>query len=239
MSWSWAGFIAAAYLVGAIPFGVIIGNMKGIDIRAHGSGNPGATNVARVLGRKLGIICFVLDFLKGALPVLAAGFAFDLVEHRSIATMPQAQQWLWLAVAIAAVAGHMFSPFIGFRGGKGVATAFGAMLTMWPMLTLPTLGAMVVWYGTLRVTHYVSIASILAALCVPIGYLFAHPLRDVMDQPWSDTWADIRHASPGFVVTSLLALAVMWKHRGNIARLRRGEEPKAGKPARRGDVLSE
>jgi glycerol-3-phosphate acyltransferase PlsY len=238
MNWEWAAAIAGAYLIGSIPFGVIIGNMKGIDIRAHGSCNPGATNVARVLGKKLGLICFALDFLKGALPVLVSGFAFEVVG-KPVTALSIAQQWMWLGVAVAAVLGHMYSIFIGFRGGKGVATAFGAMLTMWPVLTLPTLGAMVVWYAAVRLTHYVSIASMLAALSVPIGYLLAHMPQQAFDQPWADTYASLMHSSPAFIVTSLLALVVVWKHRGNIARLRRGEEPKAGRPVRRGDVLAD
>ena len=238
MNWAWLAFIAAAYVVGSIPFGVIIGNIRGIDIRAHGSRNPGATNVARVLGKKLGLLCFALDFLKGALPVLVSGFALGVINQPVTALTP-VQQWMWLCVAMAAVLGHMFSIFIGLRGGKGVATAFGAMLAMWPVLTLPTLGAMVVWYAAVRMTHYVSVASMLAAISVPISYLLAHPLAKVLDQPWSDTMDAIVHSLPGFVVTSALAVVVVWKHRGNIARLRRGEEPKAGRHVRRGDVLAE
>lgn len=236
MSAWWLACIAGAYVVGSIPFGVIIGKAKGIDIRQHGSGNPGATNVARVLGKNLGVLCFVLDFLKGAAPVLVAGAWFDVINHGP-AELSVPQQWLWLAVALAAVLGHMFSIFIGFRGGKGVATAFGAMMAMWPLLTMPTLGAMVVWYAAMRLTHYVSVASMLAAVSVPISYLLAHPLKNVLDQPWAETWAEIAHASPGFIVTLLLAAIVVWKHRGNIARLRRGEEPKAGRAARRGNVI--
>jgi len=234
----WLAVIFGAYLAGSIPFGVIIGKMKGVDIRAHGSKNPGATNVARVLGKQLGILCFALDFLKGAVPVIVAGVLFETLNHR-VADMTMFEQWMWLCVAVAAVLGHMFSIFLGFHGGKGVATAFGAMLAMWPVLSLPALGAMVVWYAAVRLTHYVSVASMLAAVSVPIGYLFAHMPQQAFDQPWADTIATLKHASPAFIVTTLLALTVIWKHRGNIARLRRGEEPKAVRSVRRGDVLAD
>jgi len=234
---AWLVAMAGAYAVGSIPFGVIIGKAKGIDIRAHGSKNVGATNVARVLGKKLGLLCFALDLLKGAIPVLVAGAALGTlnVAVRDLSAM---QQWCWLGVAGAAVAGHMFSVFLGFRGGKGVATAFGAMLAMWPVLTFPALGAAVVWYAAVRLTHYVSVGSMLGAMSVPIGYLLAHPLNKVMDVPWSETQAAIMHSAPGLIVTSLLAILVIWKHRSNIGRLRRGEEPKAGRTVRRGDVLA-
>jgi glycerol-3-phosphate acyltransferase PlsY len=237
MTWQWAAAMVCAYVVGSIPFGVIIGKARGIDIRAHGSRNPGATNVARVLGKKLGLLCFALDFLKGAVPVLVAGVVFHVI-NTPVAALSVSAQWCWLGVAVASVVGHMFSLFLGFRGGKGVATSFGALMAMWPLLTIPALGAMVVWYAAVRLTHYVSVASMAAALSLPVGYLLAHPLSKVLDQPWPDTWAAIEHSSPALMVTSLLALVVIWKHRGNIARLKRGEEPKAGRPMRRGDMLA-
>lgn len=238
MMWPWFIAIAAAYVVGSIPFGVIIGKSQGVDIRAHGSRNVGATNVGRVLGKKWGLICFFLDLGKGALPVIVSGAALGTLNV-SVSMLSVEQQWLWLGVAAAAVAGHMFSLFLGFSGGKGVATAFGAMLSMWPVLTFPALGAAVVWYTALRVTHYVSVASMLGALSVPLGYLLAVMPQAAFDQPWPDTFASLKHASPAFIVTLVLAAVVVFKHRGNIARLKRGEEPKAGRTLRRGDVLAD
>ena len=115
----WIVCIAGAYLAGSIPFGVIIGRARGIDIREHGSKNIGATNVSRVLGARLGLLCFVLDVGKGAGPVIAAGALFDLLGKRPVdpdaATLTQSETWLWLAVAGATIVGHMYSPFLGFR----------------------------------------------------------------------------------------------------------------------------
>jgi len=238
MTWQWLVAIAGAYVIGSIPFGVIIGKSQGVDIRTQGSRNVGATNVGRVLGKKWGLLCFLLDLAKGAIPVVVSGAVLGTLNV-SVAQLSVEQQWLWLGVAVAAVVGHMFSLFLGFAGGKGVATAFGAMLAMWPVLTFPALGAAVVWYAALRITHYVSVASMLGALSVPVGYLLAVMPQAAFDQPWADTFAALKHASPAFVVTLLLALAVVFKHRSNIARLRRGEEPKAGRGVRRGDVLAE
>lgn len=227
----WALCILGGYLAGSIPFGLLIGRLRGIDIREHGSKNIGATNVGRVLGRPLGMVCFVLDVAKGAAPVLIAGVVNDTLA-RPAAELTQAQMWLWLTVAIAPVLGHVYSLFIGFKGGKGVATGFGALLAMWPLLTFPTLGALVVWYTALRLTKYVSVASMSAVVSLPIFALLAAAPGDL-----ENIGATLRHASPPIIVTAALALFVIIKHRGNIARLRRGEESRVGGAARRGDVM--
>lgn len=218
----WLILIIAAYLAGSIPFGLIIGHMRGVDIRQHGSKNIGATNVGRVLGRKWGMLCFTLDAAKGAAPVLVAG-AMTGVLGRSLSDTTQAELWLWIAVAAAAVIGHMASVFIGLKGGKGVATAFGALVAMWPLLTIPSLVAIVVWYTALRLTRYVSVASMAAAVSLPIGTALAAVPPDVRN-----VGKALAHATPLLVVTSALAVLVIYRHRSNIARLRRGEEPKHG-----------
>lgn len=207
--------------------------MRGVDIRQHGSRNIGATNVGRVLGRRLGMTCFVLDFLKGAGPVIGAGFINGVIKD-NVGDLTASQMWLWLAVAVAAVLGHMFSIFLGFAGGKGVATAFGTLVAMWPLLTFPALGALVVWFGTLRAMRYMSLASMIGSASIPVWYLISL-------SPWpGETWfAHLQHASPPLIVTTALALLVIYRHRTNIARLRRGEEPKVGGTARRGDVLED
>ena len=235
----WIVCIAGAYLAGSIPFGVIIGRARGIDIREHGSKNIGATNVSRVLGRRLGLLCFVLDVGKGAGPVIAAGALFGLLGKRPVdpdaeTVLTQAKTWLWLAVAGATIFGHMYSPFLGFRGGKGVATSFGAMVGMWNVLTIPALGALVVWYGVLRLTRYVSVASMTAAVSLPLGYALS-----VLPNDLSDSLDQVMAAKPPLIVTAAMALLVIYRHRGNIARLRRGEESKVRGKARRGDVLDE
>ncbi|MHC4141327.1 MAG: glycerol-3-phosphate 1-O-acyltransferase PlsY [Planctomycetota bacterium] len=231
----WIVCIVGAYLIGSIPFGVLIGRVRGVDILQHGSKNPGATNVARLLGRPLGAVCFVLDMGKGAGPVLVAGSIFNLLGRRpasldpEVAVLSQTEMWLWLAVACAAIAGHMCSPFLAFRGGKGVATGFGAMVAMWPVLTFPALGAIVVWYGVLRLTRYVSLASILAAISLPVGYAVC--VRDP-----AELMNHLMTAWPPLAVTALMAAMVVYKHRGNIARIRRGQEPQVRGTARRGDL---
>jgi len=243
----WIACIVGAYLIGSIPFGVIIGRARGVDILRRGSKNPGATNVARLLGRPLGAVCLILDMIKGAGPVLIAGSIFNFLGQRpasldpGVAVLNQTEMWLWLAVACAAVAGHMCSPFLAFRGGKGVATGFGAMVAMWEVLTFPALGAIVVWYGVLRFTRYVSVASILAAVSLPLGYAVSVLPRDpaVLPNPWSDSLEQVLTAWPPLAVTALMAAVVVYKHRANIARMRRGQEPQVRGSARRGDVLEE
>ena len=241
----WIVCIVGAYLLGSIPFGVIIGRARGVNILRHGSKNPGATNVVRLLGRPLGAVCLILDMGKGAGSVLVAGSIFGFLGRRpasidpEVAVLSQAEMWLWLAVACAAVAGHMCSPFLAFRGGKGVATGFGARVAMWEVLTFPALGAIVVWYGVLRLTKYVSAASILAALSLPLGYAVSVLPRDALELPLSASIDQLLTAWPPLAVTSLMAAVVVYKHRGNIVRIRRGQEPKVRGSTRRGDVLEE
>ena len=221
---TWVACIGGAYLVGSIPFGVLIGRARGIDIRQHGSRNVGATNVGRVLGRRLGLACFALDLLKGAVPVLAAGVAGGMIGREPTAPgMGPVAIWLWLAVASAAVTGHMASVFLGFNGGKGVATSFGAMLAMWPLLTFPALGALLVWYAVVRLTRYVSLASMLAAVSVPLWY-FAW----IVPHVGPEILPSLARTGPPLIATAALACLVVWRHRANIGRLRRGEEPKIG-----------
>lgn len=235
---TWIIWIAAAYLIGSIPFGVLLGRMRGVDIRQHGSRNVGATNVARLLGKKLGLTCFFLDMAKGAGPVVGAGVTTG-VFARLPAEVTEGQMLLWLGVAIAAILGHMFSVFLRFGGGKGVATGFGSMLAMWPLLTLPALIAFVVWYATLRLTKYVGLASVAAVASLPLLVGVVSVAADAGKQGLAATLADLGHAWPLIAVTALLACVVTWKHRGNLARIRRGEEPKIGTGPRRTDAADE
>jgi glycerol-3-phosphate acyltransferase PlsY len=218
----WIACIVGAYLVGSVPFGVLIGKARGIDIRTLGSKNIGATNVGRVLGKKLGLTCFALDLLKGAGPVLIAGLLAGTLGHPP-EELTAAQMWLWLAVAAASILGHMASLFLRFAGGKGVATSFGAMLAMWPLLTLPALAALVVWYAMLRIFRYVSLASIAAAISLPLWYLVS-----LVPSSGRQVVPSIVDGAPPLIVTTLLAAFVVFRHRANIARLTRGEEPTIG-----------
>ena len=195
--WFWWAAIAIAFISGSTPFGVMIARSRGIDILKEGSGNPGATNVGRVLGRRFGIACFLLDACKGAAPVLLSGWLAGLLG-RDAGQMASPAAWGWMAVAVAAILGHCFSPFLRFRGGKGVATGFGAVLAMWPILTIPAIAAFLVWGVVLGLTRFMSLASMIGAIVLP---------------------------------STVLAMAVGTGDgavRGNIARLRRGEESSVG-----------
>jgi acyl phosphate:glycerol-3-phosphate acyltransferase len=213
---SWTIAIALTYFVGSIPFGVLIAKTKGVNIREHGSKNIGATNVGRVLGKKLGLACFFLDVLKGAIPVLVVGMIANLFGQ-SIEQTTTTQMLLWICVALAALLGHMYSIFLKFGGGKGVATTFGGMIAMWPLLTIPVLLAFLAWIITLKGTKMISLASLVAAVV-----LFGDAVATVL------LGSTLHHAWPLLVVTGFIALMVFWKHRTNISRIMRGEEPKVG-----------
>ena len=182
--------LAAAYVVGATPFGYLAGKWKGMDIRDHGSGNIGATNVIRVLGKGIGIPVFLLDLLKGLLPVLAVrGMHWG--------------QGCEIAAALGAVLGHNFTFWLGYKGGKGVATSAGALFgLMW----LPTLAVVVVWLVTFFTTRYVALASVAAAVVLPVA----------------TAWQQGFGALFGFSLA--LSLLAIWRHRSNLQRLRAGTE---------------
>lgn len=209
--------LLAAHLCGSIPFAFLLGKCKGVDIRKVGSGNIGATNLGRACGKKWGIAAFLLDALKGALPVLVAGFL------RAEFAPQGAQAWLpdllWVAVGIGAVLGHVFPVWLGFKGGKGVATSLGVLLGFWPVLTLPGLAAGLIWVALCYGTGFVSLASVLAAAAVPPLAYVAAIYFNTPEHPYD------RRVFGGFALA--LALLVIVKHRANIERLKAGTEPKA------------
>jgi glycerol-3-phosphate acyltransferase PlsY len=189
-----------AFLCGSIPFGLLLVKLSGKgDVRAHGSGNIGATNVSRVGGKALGIVTLLLDILKGFLPVFVAkklGVSADLLA----------------LMALAAVLGHVFTPWLKFQGGKGVATALGVILATqasWIILPMGTF-ILVLW-----LTRHVSLGSILAAAMVPAQLLLVNwmPGAPRMAFAWILPWL-------------ALVLLVIWKHRENIRRLQEGTESK-------------
>ncbi len=212
----WSVVIILAYFAGSIPFGVLIAKLKGVNIREHGSRNIGATNVGRVLGKGLGLSCFVLDVLKGALPVFVVGKIAGTFGQ-PIDEMSTNAMLLWICVALAAMLGHMYSPWLRFSGGKGVATTFGGMVALWPLLTIPILLACIAWVITVQTTRIVSLASLVAAVV-----LFADAIVTVFLD------STLQHAWPTLAVTCLIAVMVFWKHRTNIGRIFRGVEPKIG-----------
>ncbi len=223
MTLTWTLCIVGAYLLGSIPFGVLIGRAKGIDIRQQGSRNIGATNVGRVLGRPFGYLCFVLDMAKGCIPVLIAGVLAHVIGHNPM-ELPGGTLWLWMFVAIAALLGHMYSIFLGFKGGKGVATAFGALVAMWPVLTIPALCALAVWIVVVICTRVISLASMAAALIVPIATLISLFIAHGDAEDTVGSTDRFINASAPMTITLAIAALVLWRHRSNIGRLIRGEE---------------
>ena len=198
--------VGLAYLVGAVPFGLILGRaLRGVDLREHGSGNLGATNALRVLGVPLGLTVLALDFAKGCLPTLAAEF------HPATANGPG---WSALAAGLAAVLGHVFPIYLGFRGGKGVATGAGVLAALAPLATAI---AAVVFALTVAATRYVSLGSILAALALPITLA-------VTSGP-----AALDERLPALLAASSIAVLVLARHRENVTRLLRGTENKLGR----------
>lgn len=213
--------LLAAFLSGSIPFGLLIARAKGVDIRKHGSGNIGATNVWRTLGRGPGLLCFALDVLKGLAPTLAAGAALHILHPQPLpGPISAAPAWQWLAIMAASILGHMFSPWVGFRGGKGVATGLGALLGVYPYLTAPALAALLVWILAAALARYVSLASIAAAIALPLFVL-----------AWSRAGPDPSSAAPFIAATALLGALVVYKHRSNIKRLLAGTENRIGRRA--------
>jgi glycerol-3-phosphate acyltransferase PlsY len=206
--------MVAAYLLGSVPFGLMVGRAKGIDPRTAGSGNIGATNLGRLLGKKFFFLVFVLDMLKGMVPVVVAGF---LLRGRPDDHLKFV---LWLLVAFAAIAGHMFSVFLGFKGGKGVATSCGVLLGLWPYYTFPGLVALAVFVITFKASRYVSLGSILAALSFPAAYVVIG-----LAMGWPAFGAQL----PLLIFGVLIAGMIVVKHRTNIARLRAGTESKFAK----------
>ena len=192
--------ILIAYVLGSIPAAYIAGKLtRGIDLRQHGSGNLGATNAYRVLGAKVASVVMAFDAAKGAVPVL-------LFPRWIETTQPD----LWaIAFGVAAIVGHVRPVFLLWKGGgKGVATASGVFLGLaW----LPTLLAFGVWLLVLLSSGYVSLASLCAAVVLPVALVFTEGVR-----------------SPHFVVAAGVAVFVFWSHRANIGRLRRGEEHRFG-----------
>lgn len=203
-------FIIGAYFLGAIPFGVIIGRARGVDIRARGSRNIGATNVGRVLGRKWGYLCLVLDLLKGFAPTFAAGFA---LIHRNADAAAYGQ---WVLVAVAAVIGHTFPVYLGFKGGKGVATTIGAALGLFPHVTIAMVVALIAYAAIRYGTGIVSAGSIALAVAFPAALAAYLSLRGL---PLETHW-------PLLAMAGALGVLIIIRHRSNIGRLLRGEEPR-------------
>lgn len=191
---TWALWVGLGYLAGSVPFGVLVTRWRtGKDVRAHGSGNIGASNVARVAGKTLGALVLLLDAAKAAVPVLLAQ-----------QLLPE-QPWLHAAVGAAAFVGHVYPVWLRFEGGKGVATALGALAVLLPWSAL---AGFAVWLTVLALFRVSSVGSLLGAVvAVALGFLVPGP-----------------RAYPALAVA--LTLAMLWTHRGNLQRLAAGREHK-------------
>jgi acyl phosphate:glycerol-3-phosphate acyltransferase len=191
---TWALWLAVGYFAGSIPFGVLVTRWRtGKDVRAHGSGNIGATNVARVAGKALGALVLVLDAAKAAVPVL-------LSQH-----FVPGDYWLHVATGAAAFVGHVFPVWLKFQGGKGVASAAGALAVLLPWSAV---AGFAVWVSVLLILRISSVGSLLGAL-VAVGLAFFQPV------PRPYAWLSVG-----------LTLAMIFTHRGNIQRLLKGGENK-------------
>ncbi len=211
--WTLLCLIPAAYLLGGVPFGLLIGRARGVDVRAAGSGNIGATNVGRLLGKRYFFLVLLLDALKAAVP---AGIASILVHlNTDFDDRTPLLHALWLGTGVAALLGHIFSPFLRFRGGKGVATALGLVLGVFPYMTLPGLVAIVVFVVVYRFTRYISAGSLAGAALFPLSYLL-FALRLGWD-PFGRQW-------PLLAMVILVSALIIIRHRANIARLLSGTE---------------
>jgi len=209
-----ATIIILSYLVGSIPTSIIISKLtRGIDIRDHGSGNAGGTNVMRVLGWKQGLLVIILDALKGAFAVVVVarlhygGLPFQNISPFDDFTLVQ------IIAGIAAVIGHIWTVFAGFRGGKGIATALGMLIMI---ITVDMLVAVGIFILVVTISRYVSLGSILAALSIPLTLIFRENILHDNIQSYSTLL-------PFVVAVSLL---VLFTHRKNVMRLLNGTESK-------------
>ena len=204
MDITYLGGLVVAYLLGSIPAAYIAGRMRGIDLRQHGSGNLGATNVYRVLGARVAVAVFLFDAAKGALPVL-------LLPRLIAGGNPG---WWALAYGLAAILGHVRPIFLLWKGGgKGVATSAGVFAAIAP---LPALIALTLWALVLKMSGYMSLASLTGAVTLPLAILLLDGIHN-----------------PILPVSVGVSAFVFWTHRANLGRLRRGEESRVTRGTRR------
>lgn len=200
-----AALLLASYLLGSVPFGYLAARLAGIDIRRTGSGNVGATNVVRVLGKRYGYPVFALDVLKG----------FGAVKISMLLAPGRPPEWnspeiLGIFAAICSVLGHLYPPWLKFKGGKGVATSAGALLALTPLATMI---AVAIWVVVFWTTRYVSLASVVAAIVLPFVVILVRS-------------HDPNKGRPLVYSSACVAAMVVWRHRSNLSRLMRGTEPR-------------
>lgn len=203
--------IAASYVLGSLPTSALAGRLRGVDLRKEGSGNLGFTNALRVLGWKCAAPVLAIDVAKGAVPVL---FLAPAMAPGS----PLGPEWAALAAGLAAIAGHVWSVFTGFKGGKGIATTCGVFAALAPLATLVSVA---VWLILVLSTRYVSVGSVVAAVVLPVTIALEASLRGTERQ------------APLIIVAAVVAVLVVLKHRGNLKRLAAGTENRFGRGAAR------
>ena len=200
-----AAALLGSYLLGSIPFGYLAGKIGGIDIQKVGSGNIGATNVVRALGKRYGYPVFALDFLKGFAAVkISISIATDVRPEWG------SPELFGILAAVASVIGHSFPPWLKFHGGKGVATSAGALFGLMPLATLI---AAVIWALVFWFTRYVSLASMVTVVALPLVILIMSRLHQI-------------HGNALFYASLGIAVFVIWRHRSNFSRLLGGSEPR-------------
>jgi len=202
---TFAVVVIGSYLLGSIPFGYLAGRIAGIDIRKCGSGNVGATNVIRTLGKSYGYPVFVADFLKGF-----GAVKMSLLIATRVQSEWNSPEMFGILAAISSVIGHSFPVWLRFKGGKGVATSAGALFALAPV---PALVGAAIWILTFWLTRYVSVASVSAAAALPLIILIT-------------TWLSEHGGKSLFYSSVCLAAVVIWRHRSNLSRLMRGTEPR-------------
>jgi glycerol-3-phosphate acyltransferase PlsY len=210
----WALYVLAAYLSGSIPFALLVGLLKGVDLREVGSRNIGASNAGRVLGKPYFVIVLVLDALKGFVPVLLVGMWIHRTGASGGAAHPAWQHLVQLSVALAAIMGHLLPIYLKFRGGRGVATSLGVVLAIWPYYTVSGILAFVLWGAVKKATGYISVASIAACAAFPVLLVAV-------------VWLDgesLRAVLPLIGFALLVPILVVIRHIPNIRRLLAGEE---------------
>jgi acyl phosphate:glycerol-3-phosphate acyltransferase len=197
--------VIGSYLLGSIPFGYLAGRIAGVDIRNCGSGNVGATNILRTLGKSYGYPVFAADFLKGFAAVKVSMLIATRVQPEGIPS-----EMFGIVAAVSSVLGHSFPVWLRFKGGKGVATSAGALFGLAPVAAL--IGT-AIWILTFLLTRYVSMASITAAAALPLIILIT-------------SWLSQSDGKSLFYSSACLAAVVIWRHRSNLSRLMRGTEPR-------------
>jgi glycerol-3-phosphate acyltransferase PlsY len=218
-----------AFLCGSIPFGWIFGKCKGIDIRQHGSGNIGATNVWRVLGKSYGIPCFLLDVLKGLVPTMIGlslihydgmknPMSWEILRSKAELHPMLTAQLIQVLTGLCTILGHNYSPWVGFKGGKGIATSAGVLIALMPAAVVILIA---IWSIVFFFSRYVSLSSIIAAAALP--------LLTVWGSYFHGKFADGTWNKPLLAFSVLIAALAIYKHRSNITRLRNGTENRFSK----------